>query len=46
MERNHKWSPTDLPSVVLSPVYLFADDTKIFRFIRTGEDNLRTGEDY
>ena len=28
----------DLPSVVSSPVYMFADDTKIFRVIRTSED--------
>jgi len=29
----------DLPSVVSSPVYMFADDTKIFRVIRTSEDS-------
>ena len=28
----------DLPSVVSSPVYMFADDTKIFRVVRTSED--------
>jgi len=28
----------DLPSIVSSPVYMFADDTKIFGVIRTGED--------
>ena len=28
----------DLPSVVSSPVYMFADDTKIFRVVRTSKD--------
>ena len=28
----------DLPSVVSSPVYMFADDTKIFCVVRTSED--------
>ena len=28
----------DLPDILQSPVYLFADDTKIFRLIRTQED--------
>jgi len=28
----------DLPSVVSSSVYMFADDTKIFHAIRTSED--------
>ena len=28
----------DLPSIVSSPVYMFSDDTKIFRVIRTSED--------
>jgi len=28
----------DLLSIASSPVYMFADDTKIFHVIRTGED--------
>ena len=28
----------DIPSIVLSPVYLFADDTKVFRVIRNRDD--------
>ena len=29
----------DLPSIVSSPTYMFADDTKIFRAIRISEDH-------
>jgi len=35
----------DIPSIVLSPVYLFADDTKVFRVIRNREDYLALQND-
>ena len=30
----------DIPSIVSSPVFMFADDTKMFRAIRTSDDYL------
>ena len=29
----------DLPSIVLTPTFMFADDTKIFHFIRHRDDH-------
>ena len=35
----------DLPSIVSSPTFMFADDTKIFRVIRNEEDHLALQKD-
>ena len=29
----------DIPSIVSSPTFMFADDTKIFRFIKSSDDH-------
>ena len=35
----------DIPSIVSSPVFMFADDTKMFRAIRTSDDYLALQND-
>ena len=50
--RDQFWGPllfsifiNDLPSIVSSPTFLFADDTKIFQVIRNEEDHLALQKD-
>jgi len=35
----------DIPSIILSPVYLFTDDTKLFRVIKNRDDYLSLQND-
>ena len=36
----------DIPSIVSSPTFLFADDTKIFHFIKSSDDHAIHGFSY
>ena len=36
----------DIPSIISSPVYLFADDTKVFHVIRNRDDYLALQNDF